>query len=138
MKNSFTVTVEFSFKGETFEFTQKVDLDSYMVQMNGIPNLHDLIARQHNIDSYSYQYEVLHAEELHFSEVQGIAGEFVHDNEFDADGFAVAWREQRVARVVSEIAARLMGITDLDRQPQLKQALIAAYQAGQEQPATAS
>lgn len=133
MKNSFVVAVEFSFKGETFEFSERIDLDDLMARMNGIPNLHDLLARQHNIDSYSYQYEVLHAEELQFSEVEGIAAEFIHNNEFDAEGFAAAWREHGVVQLVGEIAKRVMGIADLNEEPQLKEALIAAYHAGQKQ-----
>ncbi len=64
MKNSFTITLEFSYKGENFELAASVDLDEYMQKMKGIPNLHDLIARQNGIDSYSYQYEVLTSEEL--------------------------------------------------------------------------
>ena len=131
MNNRFTVTIEFSYKGETFEYKADVDLDAYMEKMNGLPPLHDLIARNNGIDVYSYQYEVLTSEELQFSRVEGFAADFVHDGEFDAEGFATRWREERVGMIVGEIARQLMGVTDLAAQPALKQALLAAYRAGQ-------
>ncbi len=131
MKNSFTITLEFSYKGENFELAASVDLDEYMQKMKGIPNLHDLIARQNGIDSYSYQYEVLTSEELQFSEVQGFAAEYIAGSEFDAEGFAERWRQERIAVSVAAIAQRVMGISDLAAQPSLKQALLEAYRAGQ-------
>lgn len=134
MNNRFTVTIEFSYKGETFEFKTEIDLDECMEKLNAIPDLHDLIARQNGIDAYSYQYEVLTSEELQFSAVEGFAAEFIHDGEFDAEGFAARWREERIGTIAAEIAQRVMGIADLAAQPTLKQALLEAYRAGQAAP----
>ena len=131
MKNRFTVTIEFSYKGENFEFKAGIDLDECMERLNAIPDLHDLIAKQHGIDAYSYQYEVLTSEELQFSAVEGFAGEFIHEGNFDAQGFAARWREERVGTIAAEIARRVMGVADLATQPALKQALLEAYRAGQ-------
>lgn len=134
MKNRFTVTIEFSYKGETFEFRADIELDECMEKLNTIPDLHDLIARQNGIDAYSYQYEVLTSEELQFSEEEGFAAEFIHEGEFDAEGFAIRWREERIGMIAAEIAQRVMGIADLAAQPALKQALLEAYRAGQTAP----
>ncbi len=137
MKNSFTITLEFSYKGENFELTASVDLDEYMLKMKGIPNLHDLIARQNDIDSYSYQYEVLTSEELQFSEIQGFAAEYITGSEFDAEGFAERWRQERIELIVAAIAQRVMDISDLATHPALRQALVEAYCAGQSASAAA-
>lgn len=134
MNNHFTVTIEFSYKGENFEYQAGIDLDECMERLHAIPDLHDLIARQHGIDAYSYQYEVLSSEELHFSAVTGFAAEFIHDGEFDAEGFAMRWRKERISMIAAEIARRVMGVADLASQPALKQALQEAYRAGQATP----
>src|SRR5512139_4036813 len=106
MKNSFTATIEFSYKGESFELKADVDLDDCMKKMHGIPPLHDLIAKRNGIDSYSYQYEVLHAEDLQFSQVEGFAADFIHGGEFDSEGFAEHWRQEQLGVILAEIAQR--------------------------------
>lgn len=138
MKNRFTVTLEFSYKGESFELQADVDLDECMAKLNTIPDLHDLIARQNGIDAYSYQYEVLTSEELQFSGVQGFAADFIHESEFDAAGFAERWHEEQIGLIAAGIAQRVMGISDLAAQPALKQALLEAYRAGQSAPVSAA
>lgn len=134
MNNRFTVTLEFSYKGESFEFQTDVDLDACMEKLQAIPDLHELIARQNGIDAYSYQYEVLTSEDLQFSDVKGFAAEFIHEDEFDAEGFAARWCEERIGMLVAEIARRVMGISELAAEPALKQALMEAYRAGQAAP----
>ncbi len=134
MQNRFTVAVEFSYKGESFELQAEVDLDACMEKLQAIPDLHDLIARQNGIDAYSYQYEVLTSEELQFSAVEGFAADFIHEGEFDREGFAIHWREEQIGRITAEIAQRVLGIGDLATQPALKQALLEAYRAGQKSP----
>lgn len=137
MKNCFIVAIEFSYKGDSFELKANVDLDECMDKLKAIPDLHDLIAKQNGIDAYSYQYEVLTSEELQFSAVEGFAAEYIHDGEFDREGFAARWREERIGRITAEIAERIMGVADLATQPALKQALLEAYRAGQSSPVTA-
>lgn len=136
MRNRFTVTIEFSFRGETFELKAEVDLDEYMQQQDAIPPLHDIVAKRNRIDPYSYQYEMLLSEELQFSQVEGFAADYLHGNEFDAEGFAARWREERVHIITAQIARHVMGIDDLTTQPALKQALLEAYRAGQAAPVT--
>ena len=131
MSNSFTISVEFSFKGETFTPSTTVNLDDYMARGSEIPPLHDLIARANKIDPYSYQYEVLFSEDLLFSEVQGFAADYIHDGHFDAEGFAVRWNENRIENIVAAIAQRELGIADLAAEPALLRAMRAAYEAGQ-------
>lgn len=131
MKNSFVVSVDFSFKGETLSPAVVVDLDPYMERGGTIPPLHDLIAAANGIDAYSYQYEMLLGEELQFSAVQGFAAEFIAAGAFDAEGFMARWQESRIENIVATIARRELDVADLAAAPALHRALLAAYGAGQ-------
>ena len=64
MINQITATIEFSFKGETHRPSVELDLDQLMQQYGTIPPLHRMLAALHNIDSYSYEYEMLEAEDI--------------------------------------------------------------------------
>jgi len=77
----------------------------------------------------SHEFDVMMEEEVFFDYPTGLVTEFVCDNKLDMDGFRVAWLEQSTMRVLLPIATRHLGITDLDAHPDLKAALIAAYQA---------
>ncbi len=130
MKNSVVVSVIFDFKGERHAPSIVLDLDKLMERDGSLSNLHHTIAVANNINAYSYEYEMMMADDLHFDQPEGIAGEFVHDGKFDLDGFKEKWREQQVIEAVRPIAGRCVGITDLDSKPKLKAALIEAYLAG--------
>ena len=130
MKNSIAASVVFYFKGERHAPSMVIDLDELMERNGGMNNLHHSIARANNIDSYSYEYEMMMADEIHFEQAEGMAVEFLHDGQFDMAGFKEKWREQQVVEAVRPIAERCVGITDLDGKPKLKAALIEAYLAG--------
>lgn len=107
-----------------------IDLDELMARNGGMNNLHHSIAVANNIDAYSYEYEMMMADDILFEQPEGLAVEFLHDGRFDMDGFKVKWREQQVVEAVRPIAERCVGVTDLDGKPKLKAALIEAYLAG--------
>jgi hypothetical protein len=130
MKNRLMASVVFYFKGERHAPAMVIDLDELMHRSGALGNLHHTIAVANGIDPYSYEYEMMLAEELHFAAPEGLAADFVADSHFDIEGFSTAWQEQQVVKAVRPIAEQCVGVTDLDSKPKLKAALIAAYLAG--------
>lgn len=123
-------SVIFYFKGERHVPAMVIDLDELMHRSGALSNLHHTIAVANGIDPYSYEYEMMLAEELHFAQPEGLAAGFVDDGRFDIEGFSATWHEQQVVKAVRPIAERCVGVSDLDSKPKLKAALIAAYLAG--------
>jgi len=131
MKNSVVASVIFYFKGERYAPSMTIDLDELMTKAGGIERLHHAIAIANRIDAYSYEYEMMQAEEPFFDQPQGEAVAFCHDGEFDFEGYRSHWQELQVLEKVRPIALQHVGVADLDSKPKLKAALIAAYLAGQ-------
>lgn len=130
MKNQIVASVEFYFKGERHAPSLKLDLDELMRREGGLHNLHHTIAVANNIDTYSYEYEMMMADNIHFEQPEGMAVEFLHGGQFDIEGFTAKWRERQILEAVRPIAERCVGVSDLDSKPKLKAALIEAYRAG--------
>jgi hypothetical protein len=130
MNSSVVASVIFYFKGERHAPSLLLDLDEMMRRSGGLQNLHHSIAAANSIDAYSYEYEVMLSEDIHFEQPQGLAVELLHDGGFDLEGFAEKWHEQQALQKVRPIAEQCVGVTDLDAKPKLKAALIAAYLAG--------
>jgi hypothetical protein len=130
MNNSIDAHLEFSFKGETYSLSSTLDLDRLLENSDALPSLHALLAAQHGIDTYSYQYEVMLEEPIRFDNARGMAADFVNGEDFDAAAYAAAWRNHRLLAPLQEIAKNEMGIDDLNRHPQLKNALMQAYHLG--------
>ncbi len=130
MKNSIDAHIEFSFKGETYALTSKIDLDQFMEQQSSLPSFHAILARDHKIDTYSYLYEVMVESEVRFANAQGIAANFLGDGNFNQEGFITAWQENRIIGLLQPIATRELGITDLNQHQPIKVALVQAYNLG--------
>ena len=130
MQNSVVASVIFYFKGERHAPSLTIDLDELMAKAGGIERLHHAIAIANRIDAYSYEYEMMQAEELHYDQPQGLARGYCHDGQFDFAGYRAHWQERQVLEKVRPIAEQCVGVTDLDAKPKLKAALIAAYIAG--------
>ena len=64
---SIDATVNFSFKGETYNLTTTIDLDNVMQGDGHVPNIHLLLARQNDIDTYSYLYEAMESHPVRYS-----------------------------------------------------------------------
>jgi hypothetical protein len=122
--------VAFSFKAETYALDTILDLDRCAGAEDEAPNIHLLLARAHGIDPYSYLYEVLESHEIEFSEPTGIAAQCCQDGMFDWAQFQQLRRDESDLQVVGKIAARTLGVSDLDARADLKAALLAAYRAG--------
>ncbi|PHS69310.1 MAG: hypothetical protein COB23_06750 [Methylophaga sp.] len=65
-----------------------------MQQHGAIPALHQLLARLNNIDNYSYEYEMMLAEGVIFSDAQGLAQKFLTSADFDQLGFGTGMRRR--------------------------------------------
>ncbi len=130
LHNTIDAHIEFSFKGGTHSLTSNIDLDQIMEHDHSMPSFHAILARDHQIDTYSYLYEVMQEMEIEFRNAQGIAAMFLHDGTFDYDGFAASWQEHKVLALLQPIATRELGIADLDEHPGLKNALVQAYNLG--------
>lgn len=130
MKNRIDVSVEFSFKGDAYKPALSVDLDTQMERFGTLPDFHRLLANANQIDNYSYLYEVMEAHELDFENATGLAAECVEAWGFDKERFEQLWLKAREHEVLNDIARHCLGVDDLAAQPELKHALIEAYEAG--------
>jgi len=132
VKNSIKISTQFDFRGHTYTPTLVLDLDTLARKENEIPDYHLLLAQENGIDHYSYEYEVLESSELLFSDATGEASAFVDEGWFDYPGFRQRWQMLQQLKALSDIARRVMGVADLEQQPELQAALLEAYRLGQE------
>ncbi len=140
MPNTITISITFSFKGETFTPSAQIDLDHLMEKMspdedisqeNILGSIYPLLASSIQIDTYSYAYEVMQAGSAHYSEPTGMAGEFLTDGQFDFQAFRQRWLDNKNVLIVQQIAQKYLSVSDLDAQPALKNALLEALALGQ-------
>ena len=130
MKNSVTASIEFSFKGERYKPSITLNLDEKPLARKDIPELYHIIASANNIDPYSYEYEVMESLPIKFSDAEGLVTDFISEGKLDFDAFESAWQEKLAVDNVAIIAKAHLSIDNLDDQPDLKAALIAAYLKG--------
>ncbi len=130
MKNHITASVEFYFKGKKYSASIELDLDQQMQAGGKIPDLYPLLARKINLDLYSYEYEIMLSETIHYHHAGGLAKNFIIDNSLDSNGFEQAWKEKNVLKTLQEIAKQYLDIDDLQQQADIKNALLAAYYQG--------
>lgn len=128
--NTVRARLTLSFKGETHNLDAVIDLDRHLGEPGEAPNFHRLLARAAGIDPYSYLYEVLETHEIEFTDATGVAARSCHDGCFDWAQFEQDMSEERDWQLVKTIAARTLAARDLDADPELKAALLAAYRAG--------
>ncbi len=131
MKNTIDACVAFDFKGQHHELCVHLDLDQAMETAGILPSIYSLIARHNQIDTYSYEYEMMQAEEIQIRRATGAVKDFVHEGRLDVAAFENHWRESKALTALRDIARRTLGIDALDQQPALKEALLAAYQLGE-------
>ena len=134
MTNSITATIKFSFKGETFSPSARIDLDVLfaakpVLEPGMIPQyVYNMIAKNGEIDGYSYAYEVMLASEVVFSEPTGLASECLQGEQFDFECFQQQWLYQQKLKIVQDIALRHLNVEDIEQQPQLRDALLEALE----------
>jgi hypothetical protein len=128
--NTVRAQAAFSFKGETYELDSVIDLDACAGEAGEMPDFHRLLAHAAGIDPYSYQYEVLGSHDITFSAPTGAAAQCCSDGQFDWARFVQERREAQDWQVVRSLVQPMLGARDLDADPDLKTALLAAYRAG--------
>jgi hypothetical protein len=134
MPNSIDARVEFSFKGENYELSSTLDLDSTMALHIELSSMHHALAVEHGIDTYSYLFEVMQEEVILFANPQGDAAAYWSDDgNFDFELYQDDHNTASLFAHQQAIALREMGVEDLDQHPRLKNALWRAYQLGVEQ-----
>ncbi len=131
MKNTVIVSVEFSFKGQHLQPTLTIDLDPSLQQNGSLPDFYLQLANNNDIGLYSYEYEMLQAESLHFEAVEGFVADYIHDGALDIGAFVARWETEQLVEKLQQVAERHMGVSDLDANEPLKAALIAAYRLGE-------
>lgn len=129
-ENSIDARVEFSFKGEDYNYTTVINLDQLLRHHDEMPSIHVILAKEHGVDTYSYLYEVMLEEEVEFSRPQGYAADYLVDGEFDQAALAANWQNAKAAVLLQPIAENELGIMDLNQHPALKRALVEAYNLG--------
>jgi hypothetical protein len=128
--NTVRASLSFSFKGEAYELDSVIDLDRCLGEPGAMPDFHRILAQKAGIDPYSYLYEVLESHAIEFSDATGVAARSCRDGRFDWTQFEQDRRDERDWQRVRAIAQRTLGECDLDAEPGLKAALLAAYRAG--------
>jgi len=133
LKNSIDVRVEFSFKGVDYDPAATIDLDLMMEKGGKLVDLYSYLARQHNIDTYSYLYDAMESHDISFDKPTGLASRCFSDGAFDQQAFEQLWFEEKETQALIDIAKHHLQIDEIDQHPEVMQALLAAYQAGKAQ-----
>ena len=133
MKNTVTVSVLFSFKGQRHTPSLQLDLDRFMTTSGRLPDLYPLLAKANDYDLYSYEYEMLEAEPLQFNDAEGLVCDYIEDGRLDIPAFEAAWHQAQKTAALLEIARQQLGIDDFSEQPGLEQAMLQAWELGEKQ-----
>ena len=132
--NKIVANIEFYFKGECYTSEAIIDLDHLMETSqenhDRLASIYLRLAREGNIDTYSYQYEVMLEETIRFSQATGIATDYCKDGVFSMDDFENAWHDNTILNHIQTIAKQYLAIDDLTKNPDLKNALMEAFLAG--------
>lgn len=108
-----------------------VNLDAHIQTDTGFEAFYPLLATSNDIDLYSYEYEIMLAEDLVFSDATGLAASYLEEGKFYLDAFKQAFQDESITEVLSIIAKDHLSVDDLSSQPELKIALIEAFKLGQ-------
>jgi len=130
MKNTIKVTIPFSFRGLEHTPSSIIDLDVFILGDQTLDNVFQLVANENKIDNYSYQYEVLESSPKIFSDPTGIACDFLSKDGFNLKAFKEQRNENNDLQTLNTIANEFLNIGNLEDYPEIRQALMAAYETG--------
>ena len=130
MKNTVTASIHFSFKGKEHSPSITIELDQHLEGGSSLPDLCSLIAKKNHYDLYSYEYEMMQAQDIIFSNPQGLVADFIHDGLLNFEDFHTAFNENKIFDKLQDIAKEQLQVENLEQQPNLKEALLQAYRLG--------
>ena len=130
MKNSIDAHIEFSFKGEIYSLNSTFDLDKLLLKFRSPPSLHELLAKEHGIDTYSYLFEVMLVDEIQLSNATGFVADFLQGVALNQPALESNWEDLRMHLLLQPIALEELGIADLGQNESVRNALIQAYNLG--------
>ena len=130
MSSHITASVEFYFKGEKHSASIELDMDQRMHASGELPDLYPILAKTMNLGAYSYEYEMMLAETIMFSNAKGLIADFVNEGVLDLAAFNEVWSESIIIEKLQDIAKQHLSIDDINQEIDLKNALVAAYRLG--------
>ena len=130
MSDRVTLTIRYSFRGETHAPSVTLDLDQAMRGDGKLPDFLHALAKANDIDPYSYDYEMLPFGEFTYSDAEGLAADCIDGDRFDCEKFEQRWREREVFEAVSRIAREHLGIERLEPDSAEARALLTAVEYG--------
>ena len=133
MSHDTTITLEFSFKGNTYKPSLSIDLEKWMRDGGNPDQLHHLLAESIGFGPYSHEYAVLMMSEIEFSSDDEWVEQFIDQGRLDLNACKAAWHEQQESNAVIRIAEKHLSSDQL-KDPAIRQALIACYRSGQQKP----
>ena len=116
------VSVEFYFKGDKYSPSMEINLDEFFEVSRNLDAVYSQLASKNAIGAYSYEYEVMEANSLLFSEAQGLAAGYVADGELDVEGYLLARAEAKMNRVITELAESQLSSPELAANTEVKTA----------------
>jgi len=137
MNNNHTITIslQFCFRGQTFNPSLQVDLDHWMQRSDGNPDeLHHHLAESIGFGPYSYEYDVLMMSEIEFSSDVDWIQKYIHQGRLDIPACNAEWQEKQILNRVLPIAEKHLSQEVLNGNPEITQALIESYRSGQMNP----
>ncbi len=127
--NSIDVSVDFSYQGKHYKPEITIDLDRFIKQ-DSDHSFYPLIARENDIDTYSYLYEVMQQSALYYRNPKGLAVDFMQNGHLNLDEYGKKWEEDQILNQLLKIAINQMGIRDFNHHQRLKKSLLQAYRLG--------
>jgi len=130
MKNTIVASLQFDFRGNSFNPVISVDLDVLMQRQGELNDLYDMLAVSIGLDAYRHEYDVMVMQEIIFSEPFGLVSDFVTAGKLNFDAFIEAWKKQKALKAIQPIARKYLDISDLDQHPDIRSALLESYLSG--------
>jgi hypothetical protein len=134
MNNTIEACVEFSFKGESYHPCALIDLDELIQNGQDLLNSHFVLAKANGIDTYSYLYETMESYPVSYANPGGLAQQCLDGDIFDFEHFKSLWHNERHMHLITAIAKQHLSIESLENESAIKDALLAAYKAGEKEP----
>ena len=132
MKNIVTLSIQFYFKGEEHKPSVTLELDELILSINDLSHFYPLLAKENNYDMYSYEFEMMQAEQITFSEAQGMVSNHIEDGSLNLETFKAALNNQNTLAQLQTIAKNILQIDELGQHPELEKALFKAYTLGKD------